>query len=212
MSEGGRNTNNSLVNFGDLTKPVNTLIEKISEAIGACAQPWQIKRLAKANADVASIQAEAQAKADLIQAKSKLEISEFERRGIERMLIEEGKNQENIEGIAAKAIPHVTEGARPEEIDHDWIRYFFDRSKLISDEEMQQLWSKILAGEANSPKSFSKKTIDIVSAIDKEDANLFTNLCRFVWNFGGLTPIRLDPNHSIYQKFGINCSSVSQLQ
>jgi hypothetical protein len=48
-------------------------------------------------------------------------------------------------------LPELTEAATPEKLEDDWITNFFDKCRLISDEEMQTLWSKVLAGEANAP-------------------------------------------------------------
>jgi hypothetical protein len=42
---------NSLVNLGDLTKPATVLVEKISDAICGAFLPYQIKRVAKAEAE-----------------------------------------------------------------------------------------------------------------------------------------------------------------
>ena len=41
----------SIVNFGKLSKPADTLIKKVSGAIGGVFEPWQIKRIAKAEAE-----------------------------------------------------------------------------------------------------------------------------------------------------------------
>ena len=35
----------SLVNFGDLAKPVTKLVTKISNAVEGSAKPWQIRRV-----------------------------------------------------------------------------------------------------------------------------------------------------------------------
>src|SRR5690606_2950141 len=59
---------------------------------------------------------------------------------------------------------------------------FFEKSKLISDEEMQLLWSRILSEEANFPGTFSKRTLAILSSLDKADAILFQKLCSFCWD------------------------------
>ena len=40
----------SLVNLGDITKPADTLIKKVSKAVGGIFAPYQIKRIAKAEA------------------------------------------------------------------------------------------------------------------------------------------------------------------
>ena len=57
----------------------------------------------------------------------------------------------NMEGITAKALPLLNENAGPDSMDNDWIVNFFDKSRIVSDDEMQNLWSRVLAGEANAP-------------------------------------------------------------
>lgn len=68
-----------------------------------------------------------------------------------RLFAEEAKKQANIEAITLKALPDVKPEAKTEGVEDDWIANFFDKCRLISDEQMQSLWARILAGEANSP-------------------------------------------------------------
>jgi len=161
MSEGF-----SLINLGELSRPATVLIERVSDAVGGIAKPGQIKRVAKAEAE-----------ADVIRAQARIQISEIEERGLARLVHEEGQKQENIENITFKAIPNLAPDAKPEDVEKDWFAHFFDRCRLISDEEMQSLWSNMLAGQANKPGSFSKRTIEIVATLDKSDAALFTRAC-----------------------------------
>jgi hypothetical protein len=154
--------NNSLINFGDISKPATVLIEKISEAVGGYFRPYQIKRVAKAEAD-----------ADIIKAEAQIEITDLQRRALNRFVAEESKKQENIETITAKAIPQLTDSSAPQNMEDDWISNFFDKCRIVSDEEMQSLWAKVLAGEANSPGSYSKRTVNFLSSLDKSDAQLF---------------------------------------
>lgn len=195
MSDG-----NALINLGDLTKPATVLIEKISDAIGGIAKPGQIVRVAKA-----------EAKADVVRSEARIKISETEERALQRMVHEEGKRQENIENITAKAIPHLAADAKPEEVEDDWLTHFFDRSRLVSDEEMQSLWSNILAEQANRPGTFSKKTVDLVATLDKSDTELFTNLCSFVWMIGTPTLLVSNPQDEIVNRVGIDFSSLKHL-
>jgi len=191
---------NSIINLGDLSKPANTLIEKISEATGAIFKPWQIKRVAKAEAI-----------AEKIQALSKIEISEFEQRALQRFMHEESRKQRNIESITAQSIPQLNSEAKPEKIEDDWLTNFFDKCRLVSDEEMQSIWSRILAGEANIPGSFSKRTVNFMESLDKQDAQLFTKLCAFNWNIGGVQPLIYDTDSKIYTNNGINFSILKHL-
>ena len=61
-----------------------------------------------------------------------------------------------MEDITAKAVPQLNKNEKPESMENDWIVNFFDKSRIVSDNEMQQLWSRILAGEANAHGTYSK--------------------------------------------------------
>lgn len=67
-------------------------------------------------------------------------------------------------------------------MDDDWIVNFFDKCRLVRDEQMQSLWARILAGEANKPGTFSRRTVNFVASMDKIDASAFTHLCSFCWH------------------------------
>ena len=163
-------TSNSLINLGGLTKPADTLLKKVSGAIGGWFVPYQIKRVAKAEAEAA-----------LIEAQSDIEITDLHRRAAHRFIEEEAQRQQNIEDITTKALPRLHEDANPESVDNDWIVNFFDKSRIVSDSEMQELWSRVLANEANSPGSYSKRTVNFLSDMDKNEAESFTKLCGFGW-------------------------------
>ena len=195
MPEGG-----SLINLGELSKPATVLIEKIAEATGGVFRPFQIRRVAQAEAD-----------AKKIETVANIEIADLERRALHRFLHEEAKKQVNIESITQKALPAIGENAQPEKIEDDWITNFFDKCRLISDDQMQNLWAKVLAGEANNPGKFSKRTVNLLASLDKADAELFRNLCSFGWVVGNLVPLIYDVQGEIYNKAGINFTSLKHL-
>jgi hypothetical protein len=196
MSEG-----NSLIDFGDLSKPANTLIEKVSEAVGGVFKPWQLKRVAKAEAEV-----------ERIKSISRIQTTELEHRALQRFMVEEAKKQSNIENITAQSLSHLSEGSKPEEMEQDWIVNFFDKCRLVSDKEMQGIWARILAGEANTPGRFSKRTVNFMESLDKQDAQLFTMLCAFNWVFGDdIHPLIYDINAKIYIENGIHFAMLKHL-
>jgi len=82
------------------------------------------------------------------------------------------------------AIEHLKDEAQPNLMDDDWIAHFFDKARLCGDHEMQSLWGKLLAGEGNSPGSYSKRTIDLIAGLDKHDAELFTKFTTYVCYIG----------------------------
>ena len=64
--------------------------------------------------------------------------------------------------------------------DPDWVARFFDHVQDVSSEDMQKIWSKILAGEVESPGRTSLRTLDTLRNMTKRDAELFKNVCSFV--------------------------------
>ncbi|RMH39903.1 MAG: DUF2806 domain-containing protein [Gammaproteobacteria bacterium] len=194
-------SDNPLAKLGDLSKPATTLIEKISEAVGGIFKPYQIVRIAKA-----------EAQAERIRAESQIQVTDLHRRALHRFLEEEAKRQSNIEAITQKAIPLLGEQSAPENVQDDWITNFFEKSRIVSDEDMQHLWARILAGEANAPGSFSKRTVNLMSDLEKSDAELFINLCGFGWKIGYIVPLIYDYRDEIYNRHGIHFDSLSHLE
>src|SRR2546423_1082643 len=191
----------SLINLGELSKPATVLVEKISDAVGGIFKPYQLVRVAKA-----------EAQADRVRVEGQIEISDIQRRAFHRFLEEEAKKQKNIEDITSNALPLLEENSQPNEVEDDWITNFFDKCRLISDDEMQGLWSKVLAGEANSPGTYSKRTVNFLSDLDKSDAELFTRLCGFGWAVGEVVPLIYDEQQEIYNKHDINFDALIHLE
>lgn len=72
---------------------------------------------------------------------------------------------------------HRSENTPPATYDFDWFIRFYEAVGNISDEAMQDLWAKILAGEISRPSSYSLKTIDVLKNMSKKDAELFVRIC-----------------------------------
>ena len=118
-----------------------------------------------------------------------------------------------MEDITAKALPQLNDNAKPNSIEDDWIANFFDKSRIISGEEMQSLWARVLAGEANAPGAFSKRTVNSMADLDKQEAILFTQLCGFVWKLPGrVIPLMFGDSAKIYNRAGINFESLVHLE
>lgn len=185
---------------GELTKPATLLVEKVAGALGVIYEPTKIKRKAKADAE-----------AEKIKAIAKLEISDLEHRALSRLVKQEARKQKNIEEITAVAAENLPADAKVADLEEDWVAYFFKQCEHVSDKEMQTVWAKLLTGEATKPGTYSKRTVDLISSIDKKDAELFTNLCSFVCDFGGPTLLIYDSENEIYNKNQINFSTLKHL-
>lgn len=111
----------------------------------------------------------------------------LEDRTQERVNFQEAKKQLNIENVTAFAAeelknePPVTE----EPLDEDWTTRFFKIAEEVSNEEMQALWGKILAGEIKQPKTYSLRTLELIRNLSKTEANTFMKVANFAIKSGG---------------------------
>lgn len=118
-----------------------------------------------------------------------------------------------MENITGLALPLLNEDARPDSMEDDWIVNFLAKGRIVSNEEMQTLWARILAGEANAPGSYSKRTVNILSDFDKSDAELFGVLCGFVWRFSeDPQPLVFNYRDSIYRDHGLKYHDLQHLE
>ena len=161
----------------------------------------EIKRVAKAEVEAA-----------VIKTRSEIEITDLNRRAVHRWIEEEAKRQKNMEDIIAQAVPDVNEEAKPDAMEDDWIANFFDKCRLVSDSEMQSLWARVLAGEANAPSTYSKRTVNLLSDLDKNDAELLTQLCGFGWMIVNFAPLVFNEKAEIYNRHDINFDTLIHLE
>lgn len=88
------------------------------------------------------------------------------------------REQSNVDTIAQEAVtllPGLVEEAdsvSDADISEDWIHNFRDFSGRVSDKDVQQIWSKLLANEMVKPGSFSLPTLSLLSKIDSQTANM----------------------------------------
>lgn len=85
--------------------------------------------------------------------------------------------QSNLETIITKALSYCSPDQMAEKADQDWFHSFTQLAGNISNDTMQGLWAKILAGEIAMPGSFSIKTLKVFRDMNIHDAKLFARLC-----------------------------------
>ena len=188
-------------NLAGLSKPVNTLVKRVSNAVGIVYEPYRIRQKAQAEAD-----------AKLIATKADIEATGLQRRAFDRWAAEEAKKQENIENVMDQAIPIIEDTAQPEKVDDDWLANYFDKVKTVSNEDVQKHWADLLAKEVNQPGSFSKRTVNTLHTLDQKDAMLFENICRYAWEFDNFIPIIFDAKEEIYNRNNIEFDSLKHLE
>lgn len=87
----------------------------------------------------------------------------------------------NFLQIAQKAdtMYQEKESTEPKYYDFDWFIRFFEYSSNVSNDDMQALWAKILAGEVQNPNSTSITLLNTLSMMRQEQAQFFCNISRF---------------------------------
>ena len=171
----------NLVNVNMEIGPSEKLSEVISSALGAWIAPWAMKRVAKAEAEAERIKAIEGAKTEALLANNDeryAELSAMEK----RIVAKESKRQNNINNVVAIAAQSLKDEKEvsSEPVNPDWATRFFDIAQDISDETMQDLWGRILAGEVTRPKSYSLRTLDVLKNITREEAELFEKAAQYV--------------------------------
>lgn len=86
------------------------------------------------------------------------------------------QSQENRERIVEHAAnelerePGSTDAT--DAIDADWLNAFSDKASGVSNEQMQVLWGRLLAGEIRNPGTFKLRTLQALTLVDTTEAKL----------------------------------------
>ena len=185
--------------MGDLViegKPLEKLLDVVNNAVGALCAPWQIKRVARAEAEADSIKAIESAKTEALLAENAeryMALSSIEK----RIIAKEEKRQNNINNVVAVAAQSLKDekDVSSEQVNPDWSTRYFDIVQDISDEAMQNLWGRILAGEVKRPQSYSLRTLEALRNITREEAELFEKAAQYVLYDGAYYLYRFPGNN-----------------
>jgi uncharacterized repeat protein (TIGR03899 family) len=110
---------------------------------------------------------------------------DLDKRYLLRTEFQGAKKQQNVENVTSAAVeellsdPEVESYSPEEPLDADWISKFFSAIEDVSDEEMQRLWGKVLAGEVKQPKSFGLRTLEFLKTLSKTEAEVFAKVAQF---------------------------------
>lgn len=97
------------------------------------------------------------------------------------------KNFVHTVSFAAEELSDINDENSDESVDFDWVMRFFDAVSNISNEELQKLWGKVLAGEMKQPGICSLRTLDIIRNLSQPEAEIFNELCSYVVESGDCT-------------------------
>ncbi len=145
-------------------------------------------------------------------------IDQIERYAVVASIQKMAKEYENQAKIVFQSGKYLKNDAQPEKIDADWIFDFMDKAGKISNEEMQQIWGRILAQKANQPSTISKKMLRIIFEISREEAETFMKLvsvCIDIYedgNFIETVPVVVENGDNSNKKYGISYQNLVDIE
>lgn len=175
-------------------KPIEKLIDVISKGIGTIYRPIAIRK--EADAKAYKIEQIERTKSKVLSEGREIEADTFERIQ-DRLFSKESNRQHNIDTVASIAVELLkdVQTISEEPVNEDWSTRYFNIVEDISDNEMQSLWGRILAGEVRQPKSYSLRTLELLKNLSKVEAEVFTK-------FANLKIVSGDNNVIYYQDNG----------
>lgn len=184
-----------------VSAPLTKLVETVSAGLGRMYEPTHIRRLARAEGEKL-----------VILAKASTEVTEVQQRAAERWLAVEGRRQLNIEAIADKAAKELPDSVNERPVDGGWAAKFFDECKDVSDEDMQSLWARLLAGEVANPGSYSIRTMRVLAGLSPAEASKFSVLCSFVVHGATTSPFFMRERESFFSERGLHFATMQELE
>ncbi|MBQ0932654.1 DUF2806 domain-containing protein [Ideonella alba] len=184
-----------------VSTPLTKLVETVSAGLGRVYEPTHVRRLARAEGDKM-----------VVLAKAGIEVSEIQQRAAERWLAVEGQRQLNIEAVADKATKELPSSVSDKPVDAGWAARFFDECKDVSDEEMQSMWARLLAGEVAQPGTYSLRTLRVLGTLSQHEASNFGLLCSMTVLGASMTPFFLMERQGFFDDQGLRFNVIQQLE
>lgn len=108
---------------------------------------------------------------------------EAKEKGLAIQYVSAFRSNTNLINIGAKATKYIDSSKTSEiSMDNDVFWGFIDHAKGISNDEMQELIAKIIAGEYNVPGTYSMSMLQIIKMLGKSELELFEKMCSLLIN------------------------------
>jgi hypothetical protein len=175
---------------GPVPKALGKLGETVAEQIGLAGRALNDRLRAKVEAANRKLETEnaieiEAMKAEATQQAKLRDLRHQDERAAARLEIQERRRQRNIEQVVAQAAEELQNAPDSEvsdqQVDPDWTTQFFIHAQDVSNEDMQKIWAKLLAGEVKRPGSFSLRTLNAVKAMSQQEGEIFARLCSVIW-------------------------------
>lgn len=202
-----------------MVEPATKLMEMCGNAIGTVYEPRHVRKMADAEAYKirqlgAAISESNGLPVSYENGSLSMSTEDFEdiaKRAEFRANYQLLCEQKNIEKVVENAYQGLLDAPAVSNtpVDEDWSTRFFNIVKDVSSDEMQHIWSKILAGEVEKPGSFSMRTLETIRNLSRAEAMTFQKLAPFIVMSAGSACITSEA--SVYQKYGITYDDIMLL-
>ena len=203
-----------------MVQPAMKLLEMCGNAIGTIYEPRHIRKMTDAEVYRIKQLGSAIAETDSLPivydngaiSMNTIDFEDFAKRAELRANYQMLREQNNIESVVGKAYQEVLNAPEVpnDPVDEDWAARFFSIVKKINTEEMQYIWSKILAGEIAQPGSFSMRTLEAIRNLSQSEAIVFQKVIPLVMLYGEQGFISSDDD--LLKKYGIYYADMLLLQ
>lgn len=126
-----------------------------------------------------------------------------------------GREYSNFGNVLMRSSALITAQENNINDDNDVFWGLLEHSKTISNNEVQDLIAKIIAGEYNNPETYSMTTIQTLKMLGRSEIELFEKVCGLIL-FGGMLPHALftgDENvKDLMKELDIDFSKLQTLQ
>lgn len=163
-----------------MSDAAKALINKVSNVTGVLLYP--VESRTKTISDGKNALIKLQSEYDIIFKKDILdnrEMSDFTRAALISNLTMSTKEFINQVNILDVAIKNIKKTANPENLDDDWLFFFMHKASYVTDEQLKKTWGRILAEACDEPTLCSKTLVNSLSLINKKQAEMFINVCKF---------------------------------
>lgn len=130
--------------------------------------------------------------------------------------IENLRHTTNLIDTAVKSSKYIDpEKSNDIKMDNDFFWNTIEHAKTISNEEMQELIAKIIAGEYNKPGTYSMSTLQTLKMLGKHELDLFERICSLCINSDQIPEdvFSLPENiKSVMDSLNIDFGSLQELQ
>ncbi|WP_312417305.1 DUF2806 domain-containing protein [Shinella sp.] len=120
-----------------------------------------------------------------------------------RLVSTEMRRQSNIHNASRQAVKianNFPDGPKPQELDEDFVQEWVEGVKDISNEDVQNIWSRLLAAAPTMPNGrISRPALELLKQMDQPTALCFKEFAK-IWSSVGFPSIKAPPN---WAPFGV---------